>query len=39
MAYLLLYIDDMLLAGADLREIQKVKDDLRVTFEMKDLSS
>ena len=36
-AYLLLYVDDMLLVGADLEEIQKVKTDLRAAFEMKDL--
>ena len=37
MAYLLLYVDDMLLAGACKNEVQKVKDDLRAMFEMKDL--
>ena len=36
-AYLLLYVDDMLLAGACPKEIQKVKLDLKKAFEMKDL--
>ena len=36
-AYLLLYVDDMLLAGASVKEIQKVKEDLATAFEMKDL--
>lgn len=36
-AYLLLYVDDIFLAGANLGEIEKVKEELRNTFEMKDL--
>ena len=36
-AYILLYVDDMLLAWANLKEVQKVKVDLRAAFEMKDL--
>ena len=36
-AYLLLYVDDMLVAGACKAEIQKVKDDLKAAFDMKDL--
>ncbi|KAL1536502.1 hypothetical protein AAHA92_29144 [Salvia divinorum] len=36
-AYLLLYVDDMLVAGESMREVQKVKDDLSKAFEMKDL--
>lgn len=36
-AYLLLYVDDMLVAGACKAEIQQVKDDLKAAFDMKDL--
>ena len=36
-AYLLLYVDDMLLAGACKNGVEKVKEDLRAVFEMKDL--
>lgn len=36
-AYLLLYVDDMLVAGASKQEVQKVKDDLSSAFDMKDL--
>ena len=36
-AYLLLYVDDMLLAGPSMAEINKVKADLMSNFEMKDL--
>lgn len=36
-AYLLLYVDDMLLTRACKDQVQKVKDDLRAVFEMKDL--
>ena len=38
-AYLLLYVDDMLVAGASKAEVQKVKDDLSLAFEMKDLGA
>ena len=36
-AYLLLYVDDMLIAGKCKKVVQKVKDDLGVAFDMKDL--
>lgn len=36
-AYLLLYVDDILLAGSSKNEIQLVKEDLKLKFEMKDL--
>ena len=36
-AYLLLYVDDMLLAGSSVAEINKVKADLMSSFEMKDM--
>lgn len=36
-AYLLLYVHDMLLAGSCKSELQAVKDDLMVVFDMKDL--
>ena len=36
-AYLLLYVDDILLAGSHKKEIQLIKDDLRLKFDMKDL--
>lgn len=36
-AFLLLYVDDMLVTGSDINEIQKVKHDLKLRFEMKDL--
>ena len=39
MAYLLLYVDDMLVAGACKKEVQRVKDDLNSTFDMKDLGA
>ena len=35
----LLYVDDMLLAGAYLEDIQEVKKNLREAFDMKDLGS
>ncbi|KAH9752456.1 hypothetical protein KPL71_014688 [Citrus sinensis] len=35
--YLLLYVDDMLLASKDISEIKKLKDLLNAEFEMKDL--
>ena len=37
--YLLLYVDDMLLAGADMHELKVVKTQLKEHFEMKDLGS
>ena len=36
-AFLLLYVDDMLVTGSDINEIEKVKYDLKCRFEMKDL--
>ena len=38
-AYLLLYVDDILVAGECKKEIQRVKDDLSKAFDMKDLGS
>ena len=38
-AYLLLYVDDMLVAGSSMKEVQQVKDDLRSGFDMKDLGA
>lgn len=35
--YLLLNVDDMLVAGASKQEVQRVKDDLSSVFDMKDL--
>ena len=35
--YLLLYVDDMLVAAKDMSKIQKLKDSLKTEFEMKDL--
>lgn len=37
--YLLLYVDDMLIAAKSKREIQSLKDSLKAEFEMKDLGS
>lgn len=37
MVYLLLYVDDMLLASKDLEEIKTVKELLASRFDMKDL--
>ncbi|XP_077222053.1 uncharacterized protein LOC143855883 [Tasmannia lanceolata] len=37
--YLLLYIDDMLIAAWDLSEIQKLKSQLNAEFQMKDLGA
>lgn len=37
MIYLLLYVDDMLIACKDKREIDVLKSELSVAFEMKDL--
>lgn len=37
MIYLLLYVDDMLVAARDLKEVQKLKELLSSEFEMKDL--
>lgn len=39
LVYLLLYVDDMLIAAKNKEEIQKVKVQLRREFEMKDLGS
>ena len=39
MIYLLLYVDDMLIAAKDMKEIQKLKDQLKAEFEMKDLGA
>ena len=39
LCYLLLYVDDMLVARACKKEIQEVKDDLKPTFHMKDLGN
>ena len=36
-AYLLIYVDDILIAGPSKHEVQIVKDDLNQSFEMKDL--
>ena len=36
-AYLLLYVDDMLVAGVNKQTVQEVKDDLSRAFDMKDL--
>ena len=35
--FLLLYVDDMLIAGSSIREINNLKTRLSATFEMKDL--
>ncbi|KAJ9551763.1 hypothetical protein OSB04_015808 [Centaurea solstitialis] len=37
--YLLLYVDDMLIAAKDMGEVQKVKDQLSSEFDMKDLGA
>ena len=37
--YLLLYVDDMLIAAKDMSEISKLKAQLSVEFEMKDLGA
>lgn len=37
MVYLLIYVDDMLIAANQMSKIQKLKDQLRAEFEMKDL--
>ena len=37
--YLLLYVDDMLIACKHIEEIEKLKSELRSEFEMKDLGS
>ena len=34
---LLLYVDDLVIAGADLEEIRRVKSQLAALFEMKDI--
>jgi Reverse transcriptase (RNA-dependent DNA polymerase) len=35
--YLLLYVDDMLISTTNMREIKKLKEQLSIAFEMKDL--
>ena len=35
--YLLLYMDDIMIAARDMKVIQKLKADLNIKFEMKDL--
>ena len=35
--YLLLYVDDMLIAARDIAEIDRLKEQLSSSFEMKDL--
>lgn len=37
--YLLLYVDDMLLAGRKLTKLNEIKSQLNIEFEMKDLGS
>ncbi|KAJ9567521.1 hypothetical protein OSB04_003487 [Centaurea solstitialis] len=37
--YLLLYVDDMLIAAKDMGEVQKLKDQLNSEFDMKDLGA
>lgn len=37
LVYLLLYVDDMLLAAQDMKDIRRLKDQLESSFEMKDL--
>ena len=37
--YLLIYVDDMLIAGKDMSEINKIKTQLSGEFEMKDLGA
>lgn len=39
MTYLLLYVNDMLVASTDLVEVEQVKSDLKIKFDMKDLGS
>lgn len=39
MVFLLLYVDDMLIASTDIREINKLKSRLSMEFEMKDLGA
>lgn len=39
MVYLLLYVDDMLIAAKNIKEIQKIKNQLNAEFDMKDLGS
>ena len=38
-AYLLLYVDDMLVAGASKQVIKEIKENLRSAFDMKDLGN
>src|SRR5581483_8939494 len=39
MVYLLIYVDDMLIAAKDMKEIQVIKDQLNAEFDMKDLGA
>ncbi|KAL4590248.1 hypothetical protein LXL04_003174 [Taraxacum kok-saghyz] len=39
MIYLLLYVDDMLIAAKNMKEIQKLKHQLKADFEIKDLGA
>ena len=39
MVYLLLYVDDMLVACKEKRHLEQVKEMLKAEFEMKDLGS
>ena len=39
MVYLLIYVDDMLIASKDSKEIKRIKDSLKREFEMKDLGA
>ena len=36
--YLLIYVDDMLIASSNISKIEKLKEQMRMEFEMKDLS-
>ena len=39
MVYLLIYVDDMLIAAKNMKEIQVIKDQLNTDFDMKDLGA
>lgn len=36
---LIIYVDDMVVTGGDLEEVERLKDQLALEFEMKDLGS